>query len=56
MWRAVESAAHFQAGVVVEEADETVFWLEPLVDAGIVKKQLMESLLTEEWLNGSMTQ
>ena|SRR5215831_17151920 len=34
-------------GVVVEEADETVFWLELLVVTGIVKKQVMESLLAE---------
>lgn len=34
-------------GVVVEEADETVFWLELLVDTGIVRKVLMEDLLTE---------
>jgi four helix bundle protein len=34
-------------GVVVEEADETVFWLELLVDTGIVRKALMQSLLAE---------
>jgi len=34
-------------GVVVEEADETVFWLELLVDTGVVRKVLMESLLAE---------
>jgi len=34
-------------GVVVEEADETVFWLEMLVDTGIVRKALMENLLKE---------
>jgi hypothetical protein len=34
-------------GVVVEEADETVFWLELLVDTGIVKKHVMEGLLAE---------
>jgi four helix bundle protein len=34
-------------GVVVEEADETVFWLELLVDTGIVRKALMQNLLTE---------
>jgi four helix bundle protein len=34
-------------GVVVEEADETVFWLELLVDTGIVRKDLMQDLMTE---------
>lgn len=34
-------------GVVVEEADETVFWLELLVETGIVKAARMESLLGE---------
>ncbi|MGA9362992.1 MAG: four helix bundle protein [Bacteroidota bacterium] len=34
-------------GIVVEEADETVFWLELLVETGIVKADKMESLLIE---------
>ena len=34
-------------GIVVEEADETVFWLECLIESGIVKKELSEDLLTE---------
>jgi four helix bundle protein len=34
-------------GIVVEEADETVFWLELLVETGTVKTDKMESLLTE---------
>ena len=34
-------------GVVVEEADETVFWLELLIDTGVVPKVLMESILAE---------
>jgi four helix bundle protein len=43
------SKAEFIAkmGVVVEEADETVFWLELLVDAGIVRKEVANGLLTE---------
>jgi len=36
-----------KVGVVVEEADETVFWLELLVDTGIVQKVLMENILVE---------
>lgn len=34
-------------GVVVEEADETLFWLELLVEAGIVQRSRMNGLLTE---------
>ncbi len=43
------SRAEFVAkmGTVVEEADETVFWLELLVDAGIVPRPRMENLLGE---------
>jgi four helix bundle protein len=43
------SRAEFIAkmGVVAEEADETVFWLELLVETGLVKAKRMESLLKE---------
>jgi four helix bundle protein len=43
------SRAEFAAkiGTVVEEADETVFWLELIVDAGIVPPNKMENLLKE---------
>ena len=43
------SRAEFIAkmGVTVEEADETVFWLELLVETGVVPKGRMENLLTE---------
>ncbi len=34
-------------GVVVEEADETVFWLELLVETGIVSQARLDGLLTE---------
>lgn len=34
-------------GIVVEEIDETVFWLELLVDSGIVPAKRMKSLLAE---------
>ena len=34
-------------GITVEEADETAFWLELLVDANIVKKDRIENLLVE---------
>ena len=33
--------------VVVEEADETVFWLELLVDAGIVSLKRLDGLIKE---------
>jgi len=34
-------------GIVLEEADETMFWLELLVDAGIVARQSLTPLLKE---------
>ena len=34
-------------GVVVEEADETVFWLEFLADTGIVRATRLRELLSE---------
>lgn len=43
------SAADFisKIGVVTEEADETLFWLELLVEAGLVKVATLEPLMTE---------
>ena len=43
------SKAEFVAklGIVLEEADETVFWLELLTDAGIVSAEKMRDLLGE---------
>ena len=43
------SKAEFLAkiGVVLEEVDETVFWLEMLVDSGIVSTEKMKELLHE---------
>lgn len=43
------SQAEFVAkmGVVVEEADESVFWLELLVDSEIVPKGRLDGLITE---------
>jgi four helix bundle protein len=34
-------------GVVVEEADETIFWLEMLADSGIVRPSKLQHLRTE---------
>jgi four helix bundle protein len=34
-------------GVVIEEADESAYWLEILIDAGLVKPKKLESLLQE---------
>jgi four helix bundle protein len=34
-------------GVVVEEIDETVFWLECLVESGIVREELLSGLKQE---------
>src|SRR5260370_22825421 len=43
------SKAEFSSkiGIVVEEADETVFWLECLVESGIVTEDLLQDLLRE---------
>ena len=43
------SRAEFVAkmGVVLEEADETLFWLEMLADSGIVKREKLRELLAE---------
>jgi hypothetical protein len=47
--RVARSRAEFIAkiGVVVEEADETVFWLELLVETNIVHPARMNNLLDE---------
>jgi four helix bundle protein len=44
-----QSQAEFVAkmGVVVEEADESVFWLELLVEGGIMPKARLEDPITE---------
>ncbi|HMF90058.1 MAG TPA: four helix bundle protein [Candidatus Angelobacter sp.] len=34
-------------GVVLEEVDESVLWIEMLIDAGIVKKARLDQLLSE---------
>ena len=34
-------------GIVVEETDETVFWLEFLIDTGVVQQERLDGLLTE---------
>jgi four helix bundle protein len=43
------SKAEFVAkiGVVIEEADETVFWLEMLADSGLVRPQKLTKLQIE---------
>ena len=43
------SRAEFVAkmGVVVEEADESVFWLELLVESGMIAKARLDDLLAE---------
>jgi len=34
-------------GIVLEEADETAFWLELLIDADMVPKQKLRNLVNE---------
>lgn len=43
------SKAEFIAklGIVEEEADESLFWMEILVDSGMIKKELLEKLMDE---------
>lgn len=43
------SAADFisKISVVAEETDETLFWFELLVEAKVVRPQMLESLMTE---------
>lgn len=47
--RRARSKAEFisRLGVVAEESDETVFWLELLIESGIIAQRRMEPLLTE---------
>ena len=47
--RGARSNAEFIAkmGIVEEEADESMFWMELLMETGIVKKELLESLFKE---------
>jgi four helix bundle protein len=43
------SKAEFIAklGTVEEEADESAFWMELIIESGLLKQQVVESLLTE---------
>jgi len=43
------SKAEFTAklGIVLEEADESAYWLELLIETGSVKKERLQGLLTE---------
>lgn len=43
------SKAEFIAklGTVIEESDESLFWLEIIIESGIMEKKLVESLLKE---------
>jgi hypothetical protein len=43
----LEGRIYLKEGAVVEEADETVFWLELLVETGIVDQVGISNLLTE---------
>ena len=44
-----KSPADFIAkmGIVEEEADETIYWIELLIESGIIKKSRVEELLDE---------
>ena len=47
MPRAIRAEFAAKLGIVLEEVDETVLWLEILVDADIVSRARMSSLLGE---------
>ncbi len=34
-------------GIVIEEADESAFWLEIIIDSGLMKKELIKPLFVE---------
>jgi four helix bundle protein len=38
---------HSKISIVIEEADETMFWLELLWEAGIIKQELLQNLYIE---------
>ncbi|MGZ4815063.1 MAG: four helix bundle protein [Terriglobales bacterium] len=46
-WHCRSKEFTFKIGLVMEEADETRFWLELLVDSGLVKPSRLEPLTTE---------
>ena len=43
------SKAEFIAkiGIVIEEADESIYWLEIIIESGLIKRELVEPLLKE---------
>lgn len=48
VWRPRSSADFIsRMGIVLEEADESLFWLEPLVESGVVAHEKLGSLLKE---------
>ena len=38
---------HAKLSIVVEEADESLFWMEILIESGIIKSQQLEPLMKE---------
>ena len=38
---------HSKISIVVEEADESVFWMEVMIEAGILSPEKIEKLMTE---------
>jgi hypothetical protein len=47
LWARSKAEFISKIGIVVEEADEAVFWLECLIESGIVEECLLKELLTE---------
>ncbi len=36
-----------KAGIAIEEADETIYWIEVLIEAGILKEETLQPLMKE---------
>lgn len=45
--RKIDCGCHCQAAIVEEEADETIYWLELLIEANIMSASDIENLLKE---------
>ena len=47
MYRTIQKSFVAKLSIVIEEADESNFWLEFVIDEGLIKNELVVSLLNE---------
>ena len=47
MYSAIQGEFYFEARIVLEEADESSFWLEFIIDEQLMKTNLVAPLLNE---------